>query len=528
MMSVNIVTAEQMRWADQATIEAGTSSFDLMDRAGMAVAGAVLDQMPDFGRMVVVAGPGNNGGDGFAAARYLRKRRLPVTVVLLVPYDSLTGDTLRHAELAVEAGVKIREADHEGCFDELNRWLMRALMVIDALFGTGLNRPLEGRMAEAITQMNDCGRPVLSIDIASGLHADSGAVMGTAVRASMTLPVAACKWGYWMGDGPDYSGQLLPVASIGISETTITGAWSAVPELCVSAADMKTCLTSARFIDDDLIAAGWPKRQRISHKGKFGRVWVFGGSTGYTGAPRLTALGAMAAGAGLVSIVCPDEVYPIVAAGSLEAMVHPQSSGAWMREDDGLIEQADAIVAGPGWGSGQGTLLASLMLLDCPLLLDADALNSVAADEGLQHMLARRTSLTVLTPHPGEAARLLGCSVDEIQADRKKAVLSLTNRFACRVVLKGNETLLASEAGEVMLNPFGSAQLAVGGSGDVLAGMLGRQMAVSRRQSQSVDALLAAAVGLHGWAGEQPGWYLAGELASVIAGLRQDMERQAG
>jgi len=525
-MSVRILSAAQMRWADMVTIEAGASGFELMDRAGRAVADAVIDRMPDFGRVVIVVGPGNNGGDGFAAARCLRTRRIPVTLVMLVPFEALHGDTLAHAQLAKDAGAKLRDAASDACFDELNRWLLRAVMVVDAIFGTGLARPLDGRMVKAVAQINSADRPVLSIDIASGLDADSGEVKGAAVKADFTIPIAAYKWGYWMGEGPDYSGLLLPAAAIGIEDETLCRAWGAIADS--SACDEAADLRSACFIHADMMAQAWPKRQRSSHKGLFGRVWIFGGSAGFTGAPRLASLGALAAGAGLVSVVCPDDVYPVVAANSLEAMVHAQSSGAWMRDGDGLIDQADAIVAGPGWGCAQATLLAQLLSMERPLLLDADALNMIASDTELQSRLRKRDSLTVLTPHPGEAARLLACSVSVIQADRKKAVLMLAKRYACWVVLKGNETLIASPSGDVMLNPSGSAQLAVAGSGDVLAGMLGRQLAVCYKQKADVGVMLGAAVGVHGQAGEAGGWYLAGELAGVVAGLRQAIERKHG
>jgi len=513
-----------MRWADMATIEAGMAGFELMDRAGQAVANAVLDRMPDFGRVVIVVGPGNNGGDGYAAARYLRIRRIPVTLVMLAPFETLRGDTLKHAELARDAGAKLREAATDACFAELNRWLLRAVIVVDAMFGTGLTRALNGRMAEAIDQINQAGRPVLSVDIASGLNADTGEVMGIAVKADFTLPVAAYKWGYWMGDGPEYSGRLLPAVAIGIEDETMCSAWAAVPD--PSVCEQTTDLRSACFISTEMMGQGWPKRRRLSHKGQFGRVWIFGGSAGFTGAPLLASLGAQAAGAGLVSVVCPDDVYPVVATGSLETMVHRQSSGAWMRDGDGLIDQADVIVAGPGWGCAQATLLAQLLMADRPLVLDADALNMIAADTGLQSRVIQRGSLTVLTPHPGEAARLLACTVGEIQADRKKAVLKLARRYACWVVLKGNETLIASPQGDVMLNPTGSPQLAVAGSGDVLAGMLGRQLAVCYKQDADISMMLGAAVGLHGKAGECSGWYLASELAGVVAGMRQAIERK--
>ncbi|TLS76374.1 NAD(P)H-hydrate dehydratase [Mariprofundus erugo] len=524
-MSVRILSAAQMRWADAAAMAAGMTGFDLMDRAGKAVTDAVLEHMPDFGRVVIVTGSGNNGGDGFAAARYLRQRGVPVTLVMLTPLDQLPENVRLHAQLARDVGAKLREAVCDVSFTELNRWLARAVIVVDAILGSGVNRVLAGRVAEAVAQINLSGRPVLSIDIASGLNADTGQVMGDAIHAGYTLPVAACKWGYWMGHGPEYSGTLLPVACIGIEDALLCRAWSAVAD--PSACEHTVPLNSANFIDVEAMERGWPRRSRLSHKGSFGHVWVFGGSPGFTGAPKLAALGALASGAGLVSMVCPDEVWPVVAAGSLEAMVHSHSSRCWQSDDaEEVVAQADAVVAGPGWGIGQQSLLTRLLATSRPLLLDADALNMIAADARLQASVRERSGVTVLTPHPGEAARMLGCSVDEVQADRKRSVLKLARCYASWVVLKGHETLISSPAGDLTLNPFGSPQLAVAGSGDVLAGMLGRQLAFWRRQGGDIGSMIAAAVALHGSAGERSGWYLASELAGVVASMRQSIEKR--
>ncbi|MDQ6992295.1 MAG: NAD(P)H-hydrate dehydratase [Mariprofundus sp.] len=517
-MNTHILSVAQMSWADMQTIQSGTSGFDLMDRAGFAVAAAVLEHMPDFGRVVIVVGSGNNGGDGFAAAYYLRRRRLPVTVVLLSPLTQLSGDLLIHAERAIEAGAKLRETDEDML--ELKRWLLRSVMVVDALFGTGLCRPLHGKMAEAVKLINALDRPVLSVDIASGLDADSGAVLGRAIQADFTLPIAACKWGYWMGQGIDYSGRLLLAAPIGIEEETLCDAVAALPS-----GDKFMHIQSACFIDEQMIRAGWSKRPHSAHKGDFGHVWIFGGSIGFAGAPQLSALGAFAAGAGLVSLVCPDNIYPVVAAGSLEVMVHPESTACWLNEDGGVREQVDVIVAGSGWANRHSFLLLTLLQASCPLLLDAEALNMLAINEELQMTLAERDDLTLLTPHPGEAARLLECSINTIQKDRRRAVITLSRLYRCWVMLKGSETLIASPQGDLMINISGSPDLAVAGSGDLLAGMLGRQMALCASKGMDVGVMLAAAVGLHGSAGEQEGWYLVRDLATVIAQMRQQLER---
>ncbi len=514
MPNTRIVTAAQMRWADQKTIEAGCSSFELMDRAGQAIAASVLDCIPDFGRVLVVAGPGNNGGDGFAAAYYLKGRRVPVTVVTLFPIEDMSGDSLRHAKRAEDAGVKLREAAGIDSMKEVERWLARSVMVVDAIFGTGLGRELTGHWAEAVEQINAWERPVLSIDIASGLESDTGAVLGAAIRADWTVPIAACKWGHWLGDGREYSGKVLPAVPIGIKDATLAAAYEAVPN----------GLRKAALINEDVLDSAWPPRKRMSHKGDYGHVWVFGGSVGYTGAPKLAARGASAAGAGLVSIVCPDDVWTVVAAGSLEVMVHPESSAPWQNPEANV----GAIVAGPGWGRERTQCLVQLLETDKTLILDADALNMISEDTSLQTLLAERQAQTILTPHPGEAARLLNVSVNEIQGERKNSILALTKCYGCWVVLKGNETLVGSPENEVLLSPFGSPQMAVAGCGDVLAGVIAAQlvMAAARKDDMPVDACIAAAVALHGMSGEEHGWHRAGELVEHIARLRQCIERQ--
>jgi len=520
MCETRILTTTQMRWADQTTIHAGTSSFILMDRAGSAVASAVLECMPDYGRIVIIAGSGNNGGDGFAAAYYLRQHRLPVTVVSLVSLSDLHGDIKVHADNARKAGVKIRETCSATPLSELGRWLLRAVMVVDCVFGTGVNRPLQGRMRDIIARINESDRPILSVDIASGICSDTGAVLGAAVQADFTLPIAATKWGHWQNEGRDYTGKLLPVADIGITDATIKAAWADSCR-CENEQDC-FCVKSTSVIQDTWLQRAWPARSRLSHKGNYGHVWVFGGSRGFTGAPQLAALGAYAAGAGLASIACPDDVWPVIATNNLNVMVHPESSADW--------QSADALVIGSGWGKTQSALLAILLDSDKPVVLDADALNIVAASAELQQQLIARQAMTVMTPHPGEAARLLNMSVEDIQVDRKKSIIALTTRYHCWIVLKGSETLLASPQMDIYLNPFGSAQLAVAGSGDVLAGMIGAQLArlkadVNDRHKSAL--LIASAVALHGKAGEHNGWYLAEELAKVISEIRQYIE-QAG
>jgi len=490
-----ILTAEQMRRADARCIADGTPGAVLMERAGRAAAKAALECAPDSGRIVIMAGPGNNGGDGYAAARFLAQRNVSVTVVALVAPDSLHGEAAEHARLAIQAGTKVRIAAGPEDMECLDKWLARAVIVVDAIFGTGLARPLKGWIRNVVERINAADRPVLAVDIASGVNSDTGEIMGAAVRATHTLPIAATKWGHWLGEGREYAGNILPSADIGISRNAARQA---------EEDDMQ----SAMVIDKEAVEAAFPVRARDAHKGRFGHVWVFGGSIGYTGAPRLAAMGAMAVHAGLVSIACPEDAYAVIASACLEAMAHPQDTAPW--------QSADAFVAGPGWGVSQQPVLARLLATDTPLVLDADALNMIAGDGALRESAVSRKGITVFTPHPGEAGRLLGCSAADVQRDRLRAALNLVRLLAGWVVLKGAETLVVSPERRIWLCPFGCSRLATAGTGDVLAGMIGGLLA----RGATVEVAVPAATGLHAIAGERKGWFCAGQLPAVVAAVR--------
>ncbi len=505
-----LLTAAQMREADARTIAGGVPGLRLMRRAGAAVARAALEAMPDAGRIVVVAGAGNNGGDGFAAAAQLARRGLPVTALMLKPQAALTGDAAACAAEAADSGVKLREV-REGDLAFVDGWLARAMLVVDAMLGIGA-RPVEGWWAEVIGRVNACDRKVLAVDVPSGLDADRGVAEGAVVRADVTLPIAAWKWGHWLNEGPDCCGRLLPPAAIGIAGECMAAAMRARPAPVAGAA----------LLDDAALAGMLPPRPRRAHKGMFGHVWVLGGSQGFTGAPQLAARGALAAGAGLASIACPAEVWPVVAAATLEIMAHPDDAA------DGW-KQADALVAGPGWGRSRAGLLDALLDVGAPLVLDADALNMLAADAGLQRKLSARGGVTVLTPHPGEAARLLGCAAADVERDRVAAALELARRFHAFVALKGVPTLLVDAACDrMLLSPLGSPALATAGSGDVLAGAIGGMLARRGDLRLPVMQALALAAGLHGRAGETPGLWRAGQLPERIARLRIALESGEG
>ena len=496
-----ILTTEQMQMADHHTIDVeGIPSATLMEEAGKAVAAASQKVKLDGGRVVIIVGVGNNAGDGFVAARLLRNKRIAVTVIPLFPLDQLKPEASSQAHLAEAAGVKIRPALAKDDLADLQGWLNRSVVVIDAIFGIGLKRPLTGWLAEAVECINQANRPILAVDVPSGIDSDSGEVLGTAIRATATLPIAAYKWGHWLKQGKEYSGHIFAPASIGITTATIQKILHKHP-----------CNTECSIlIDRYSVKEAFPKRLFHAYKQALGHLWIFGGSQGFTGAPRLAAMGAQSIGTGLVSIACPIDVYPLIASASLEVMVHPQNVAGW--------QKANAIVVGPGWSKQHKVKLAELLESPIPLVLDADALNILAEKKSLQRLTAKRESLTVLTPHMGEASRLLSNDTSEILNHRLDSALSLADKFNAWVVLKGPQTLVVSPHKHVWLNPFGSANLAVAGTGDVLAGMIGGLLATGIPP----EVALPAAVGLHGLAGEEKGWHRAGQLENIIAGLAEE------
>ncbi len=498
-MHERIVSLAAMKAADRYTIEQlGVPSLLLMSRAGYAVAEAVLSLLtvaPEQARVVIIAGGGNNGGDGLVAASVLLARGVHVHVCLTRRHLSDDAAACWQALRAQQAhpALVLSQTTVDEVTDELNN----CDMIVDALFGTGLSRPVDGENRRWIHAINHSPANVLAVDIASGIEGDSGKLLGCAVQASWTLPVAASLTGQWQGEGARYAGMMLPAADIGI------------PEQAFAASEAAECW----LLDRHWLRQHTPRNDNFAHKGSFGHLWLFAGSKGFTGAPELAASGASAAHAGLISLVCPDDVYPTLAANAEEHMVHPQSAltDNW--------QQADALLAGPGWGQQQHALLEQLLATAQPLLLDADALNILAGDPHLQQQLQQRQAITVLTPHPGEAARLLAVSPADIQADRFAAVRTLQARFDCVVILKGHGTLIA-DGKRLCLCPFGSSRLARGGSGDVLAGVCAALLARGMAGWQAA----CLAVGWHALAGEQNNWFRMAGLIRNIARLVQSMD----
>ena len=458
-----VFLAREIREIEQAVLSQ-PSAPPLMARAGVAVAEFARDLLGDRGkRVLLLAGPGNNGGDAFVAARQLKEWWVDVTVVYSGPEAKLPAD----AKAALADWRAAGGALHES-IPSRGDWHL----IVDGLFGIGLERPLDGKHAELVNWCNACGVPILAIDIPSGLHADSGRVLGCAVRARHTLTFIGLKAGLFTLDGPDCAGEVhLESLGVGLPETTEARGWR---------------------IESALIANVLPLRRRNSHKGTFGNVGLLGGAPGMVGAALLAARAALKLGAGRVFVgLLADS--PSVDLVQPELMLRPA-------QDLLKTEALDCIAVGPGLGESQAAqhALAAVLAHAAPLVLDADALNLVATHPKLQKSLVARTSASILTPHPAEAARLLATSTDKIQHDRIAAARALCARFNAAVVLKGNGSVCALKNGDWYLNTSGNPGMAAAGMGDVLTGIIASLTA----QGGDPDLALLAGVHLHGLAAD--------------------------
>ncbi|NMB46976.1 MAG: NAD(P)H-hydrate dehydratase [Firmicutes bacterium] len=487
---MRLLTAAEMRAVDAHVIEEiGIPSIILMENAGrqVAEAAAAFLQKAEGRKVSVLVGKGNNGGDGLVAARYLHNLGYRVRVFLLSPFSELADDALANYHICGQLGMDLQEVDEE-YLPKLRFALSLADLVIDGLLGTGIKGPPRGVMGQVISLVNDLDKPVLAIDVPSGLDASTGAVVGACIRACITVTLAAPKVGLFVYPGANYVGHLR-VANIGIPPQVLEAAG---PGALLNASLVKTLL---------------PPRPHDGHKGTFGHVLILAGSVGMTGAASLAARAALRSGAGLVSLGVPASLNDILEVKLTEAMTIPlpettdrslsiEALPAIRRQ----LPRMDALVLGPGLSqhSSTGDLVEALLQeVACPVILDADGLNLAA---GRHSLLARtRTSCPlVITPHPGEMARLLGCSIEQVQADRLAVAQEVAQRFHCTAVLKGAGTIVAAPEGGFWVNTTGNIGMATGGTGDVLSGVIGALLAAG------VSAASAAGMGVyvHGLAGD--------------------------
>ncbi len=513
---IPVLGSREMRAADRAAIAAGTPSLQLMENAAMALAEEVTGAYPGWRRVLVACGPGNNGGDGLAAARLLAGKGLSVSIFTLSDPASYRGDAAENASRARAAGLELKPLASLGGIAALARELSDADGVVDALFGTGLSRGLSGAAARAVSAIDSAGRPIVAADLPSGLSGDSGKLLGPSVSALRTVAFAAPKRCHVLFPARGRCGRIV-VRDIGISREILLR--------------QKSLLTMTEPAD---VLALLPPRPADSHKADFGRLAIVAGSRGKAGAAVLCARGALRSGAGLVTVFCPASIEAAVVGALPEAMTHPlpEREGALAEEAGAELLAAlrgfDAAVVGPGLGTDEGaiTVLIRLLASRLPLVCDADALNAFAKNP---RAFARRRAATILTPHPGEAGRLLGVSSREVQRDRLAAAGALARRTRAVVLLKGAASLTATPEGRVTVNPTGTPLMSTAGSGDVLAGAIGALLAGGRGPEP------AAFVGayLHGAAGERlaetlgDAGLLAGELAEAIPLVRAALRRES-
>ena len=464
-LPIAIYSTRQVRELDAHAIEQqGVAGYTLMKRAGQASLLVLRGHWPAAQRIAIVCGAGNNAGDGYVLAPMARAAGLQVRVLAASEPTRLRGDAQRAWQDWIASGGAVEPFSAAA--------LASAEVIIDALLGTGLEGPVRGDTAAVIAAINALGQPVLSLDIPSGLSGDTGLPCGAAVRATASISFVGLKAGLFLGDGPDYCGTLF------------------FDDLGVGTPDPPPEPRLQRMLQIE-IAAGLPRRARAAHKGSFGRILIVGSGPGMPGATALAGEAALRVGAGLVTVLAAPECASAVAAHRPELIVQALHDVAAV---DGFIERADVVAVGPGLGTSDWSraVLHRVMQTDKPLIVDADALNLIAAQG-----LGPRGNW-VLTPHPGEAARLLGCSTTEVQQDRLGALERLVARFGGIVVLKGAGTLVGSRGRIAAFCEQGNPGMATAGMGDVLTGAL----AGIRAQMPDPWAATRVAVLAHALAGD--------------------------
>ncbi|HEX9981633.1 MAG TPA: NAD(P)H-hydrate dehydratase [Thermoanaerobaculia bacterium] len=472
---MKIVDSGQMRSIDRrATERFGVPSIVLMENAAIAVVDAIFAHYPDADRVAILCGVGANGGDGFAVARHLENRSVVPVIIVVGEREAIRGDARTNLTICERLGIPIYDLRASDDVETVLAHAADADLLVDAIFGTGLNRPPDGMHADVIRALAELRIPVVAIDLPSGANASSAEPFEPCVQAEVTVTFAAPKVCHVFEPAALYCGEVI-VADISIPEIAIDD----------------EAVTLAMITPKDVQPLVEPRRAN-THKGTYGHVGIIAGSPGRSGAAVLAARSAVRAGAGLVSVMTDPETAQLVHAGSIESMTY---------SDTGLrafLTRKNAILIGPGLADDEASydhIRAVVSAIELPLVIDASALNAYAGRAG---ELNPRGLPRVITPHPGELARLLGTDTDSIGTDRLAAAREAARATNCVVVLKGHQTLVAEPDGHVFVNPTGNPGMATGGMGDVLGGLLAALLA---RDADPLDAACAA-VYLHGVAGD--------------------------
>lgn len=486
---MRILNSTQMREADRRTIdEFGIAAIVLMENAGRQVVAAMEATFPDLGgrSVAVLCGRGNNGGDGFVVARTLAQRGIDVSVFLVGTSDEVRGDARRNLDVLGRLGHTVVEIADATAWELQSPEIRRADVLVDALFGTGLRTPLTGIFETIVADINASDVPVVSIDLPSGLSADTPDPIGPCIDASVTVTLAVPKLPLVLPPGEAHCGDVV-IADIGLPEAAIDAVEG--PHLELLTREPMRALIEPRAPD--------------SHKGDYGHVLVVAGAPGTTGAAHLTAMGALRSGAGLVTIATPQSCQAVLAAMAPEYMTIGLPAGPGGLSRDGLdvllAHAADVMAIGPGLGTAPDTVDFVHGLISRagkPLVLDADALNAFTTSP--ERLVGGDGRDVIITPHPGELARLMGITATDVQANRVELAQNFAETHQLYVVLKGHRTLVATPEGRVFVNTTGNPGMATGGMGDLLTGMIAAWVG----QLLDAEAACRLAVYLHGVAGD--------------------------
>jgi NAD(P)H-hydrate epimerase len=487
---MRILNSTQMRDADRRTIDdVGIPAIVLMENAGRQVVAAMEASFEDLGdkSVAVLCGRGNNGGDGFVVARTLLQRGVDVSVFVVGALADIRGDARTNLEILGRLGRTVVEIADGQTWELHFSEISECDIIVDALFGTGLKTPLQGMLETVVADVNASGIPVVAVDLPSGMSADSHELIGDCITASVTITLAAPKIPLVLPPAELQAGDIV-IADIGIPSEVIDAVDGPRTEL----------------LTRSLVRALIQPRSADSHKGDYGHVLVVAGGRGRSGAAHLTGMGALKSGAGLVTIATPASCQPIVAAMAPEYMTIPLAEGPdgslSLADLDALLDGAfDVTAVGPGIGTAPDTARFVHALLERtggPLVLDADALNAFALEP--DRLVGGEGRDVIITPHPGEFARLAGVTTSEVQANRVELARTFASTHHVYVILKGHRTVIATPDEHVFINPTGNPGMASGGMGDVLTGI------VSAWVGQLLDAEAACKLGvyLHGAAGD--------------------------
>lgn len=481
---MNIYTAEQTRSLEQRAVQCGISPLVLMENAACNIARIIECEGRFTDPFVIICGTGNNGGDGLALARHLANAGRKVEVLLLADGRHTTPEARTNRSIVKRMGIPIREIARVD--RRLRQTLEQAGCIVDAIIGSGLGRALEGMKREVVQAVNASARPVVALDMPTGIHADTGAVMGDAIAATMTIALGTVKPGHLVFPGRGMTGVLR------FAPVSIPASYYDEP-------------TEYTWLDAAYGATVLPKRRKDTHKGDYGRLYVLGGSPGLTGAPCLAAQAALRAGAGLVTVACSASLNAVFEAKLTEVMTLPlPDDGGYLAPKAltvlaGALDRADAIVAGPGLSthaSADELFDGLFRRLELPAVIDADGIALLARHKD---MLASRTSPLVITPHAGEMSRFTGQPVDEVLADPVAVARATAKEHGIFVVLKGATTVVASPSGRIAFSTAGNPGMATGGTGDVLAGVIGGLLA----QGIDTEDAVRLGVSLHSASGDR-------------------------